>query len=91
MTTANEAKRNEDTVEPKVQLDFMVVPELLATLAFVPEPVRCKIVDAEAIFLIGILGESGRKLVAAGIEFYFTRPLADKLISKGIAVESSTR
>jgi hypothetical protein len=92
MTTANEAKRNEDTVvEPKVQLDFMVVPELLATLAFVPESVRCKIVDAEAIFLIGILGESGRKLVAAGIEFYFTRPLADKLISKGIAVESNRR
>ena len=71
-----------------VELQFMVVPELLATLAYVPDPVRCKIVDAEAIFLTGILGESGRKLVKAGIEFYFTRPLAEKLISKGIAVES---
>ena len=71
-----------------VELQFMVVPELLATLAYVPDPVRCKIIDAEAIFLIGILGESGRKLVKAGIEFYFTRPLAEKLISKGIAVES---
>ena len=70
-----------------VRLDFMVVPELLATLAYVPDPVRCKIVDAEAIFLTGILGESGRKLVTAGIEFYFTRPLAEKLIAKGIAVE----
>lgn len=76
------------TSEPKVRLDFMVVPQLLATLAYVPDPVRCKIVDAEAIFLTGILGESGRKLVAAGIEFYFTRTLADKLIAKGIAVES---
>ena len=72
-----------------VELQFMVVPELLAALAYVPDPVRCKIVDAEAIFLTGILGESGRKLVNAGIEFYFTRPLAQKLISKGIAVEST--
>jgi len=71
-----------------VELQFMVVPELLATLAYVPDPVRCKITDPEAIFLTGILGESGRKLVKAGIEFYFTRPLAEKLISKGIAVES---
>lgn len=71
-----------------VELQFMVVPELLATLAYVPDPVRCKIVDAEAIFMTGILGESGRKLVKAGIEFYFTRPLAEKLIAKGIAVES---
>lgn len=65
----------------------MVVPELLTSLAYVPEPVRCKIVDSEAIFLTEILGESGRRLVAAGLEFYFTRPLAEKLISKAIAVE----
>lgn len=71
-----------------VSLDFMVVPELLATLAYVPDPVRCKIIDVEAIFLTGILGESGRKLVQAGIEFYFTRLLAEKLITKGIAVET---
>ena len=71
-----------------VELQFMVVPELLATLAYVPDPVRCRITDPEAIFLTGILGESGRKLVQAGIEFYFTRTLAEKLISKGIAVES---
>lgn len=69
----------------KVQLDFMVVPELLATLAEVHNPVRVKIIDPEAIFLTGLLGESGKKLVKAGIEFYFTRPLADKLIEKKIA------
>lgn len=72
-----------------VELEFMVVPELLATLAYVPDPVRCKIVDADAIFLTGILGESGRKLVMAGIEFYFTRARAEKLIALGIAVESN--
>ena len=67
----------------------MVVPELLATLAYVPDPVRCRVVNPEAIFLTGILGESGRKLVMAGIEFYFTKKLADQLISAGIAVKSS--
>jgi hypothetical protein len=72
----------------RVKLQFMVVPELLASKAYVPDPIRCKIVDPQAIFLTGILGESGRKLVSAGIEFYFTRSLADRLISKGIAVES---
>jgi hypothetical protein len=66
----------------------MVVPELLATLAYVPDPVRCKVVDPDAIFLTGILGESGRRLVRAGIEFYFTRSLAEKLIRAGIAVEA---
>jgi len=65
----------------------MVVPEQLSKLAYVPDPIRLKIVDADAIFLAGILGESGRKLVTAGIEFYFTKELADKLISKGIAVK----
>jgi len=89
---SNEAERKAGFAEAHgsatVCLDFMVVPELLAALAYVPDPVRCKIVDAEAIFLTGILGESGRKLVKAGIEFYFTRPLAENLISKGIAVES---
>jgi hypothetical protein len=74
-------------VSDKVELDFMVVPEELAKLAYVPDPVRVKVVDPDAIFLTGILGESGRKLVAGGVEFYFTRKLAEKLIARGIAVE----
>ena len=78
-----------NTLGEMVRLDFMVVPELLKSLAFVPDAVRCKVIDPDAIFLTGILGESGRKLVAAGIEFYFTKTLAAKLISKGIAVESN--
>jgi hypothetical protein len=71
----------------KVKLQFMVVPELLSSLAEVVDPVRVKIIDPEAIFLMGILGESGRKLVEAGVEFYFERNLAEKLINKGIAVK----
>ena len=69
----------------KVKLDYMVVPEKLAELAYVDDPVKVKITDSDAIFLQGILGESGRKLVKAGIHFYFTRKLADKLVRKEIA------
>jgi hypothetical protein len=65
----------------------MVVPELLASKAYVPAPVRVKIIDPEAIFLTGLLGESGRRLVKAGVEFYFTKKLANKLIEKKIAIE----
>jgi len=69
----------------KVKLDFMVVPEFLMSHCCVVNPVKVKIVDPEAIFLTGLLGESGRKMVKAGIPFYFTRRLANKLIAKGIA------
>ena len=65
----------------------MVVPEELAKMAYVPDSVRIKIIDPEAIFLTGLLGESGKKLVTAGVEFYFTRKLASKLIDKKIAIE----
>lgn len=64
----------------------MVVPELLSTLAYVPNPVRVKIIDPDAIFLTGLLGESGKRLVKAGIEFYFEKDLANKLIEKQIAI-----
>lgn len=67
----------------------MVVPEQLEKLAYVPNKVKIKIVDAEAIFLLGILGKSGRKLVEHGVEFYFEGKLAKKLIAKGIAVKVS--
>jgi hypothetical protein len=69
----------------KVELDFMVVPEQLQEYAYVPKPIKCKIIDPEAIFLTGLLGDSGRKLVKRGIHFYFTEPLAFKLIEKKIA------
>ena len=77
---------NEKT-KKKVKLKFMVDPEMLQQYAYVQNPIRIKIVDAEAIFLLGILGESGRKLVKMGIPFYFEKILANKLIQKGIAVE----
>jgi len=65
----------------------MVVPAELTRCAYVPYKIRVKIIDPEAIFLTGLLGESGRKLVKAGVEFYFTSKLAKKLIEKKIAVK----
>lgn len=65
----------------------MVVPELLKELAYVPDAVRIKIIDPEAIFLTGLLGESGRRLVKAGVEFYFTKKIADKLIKNKVAIK----
>lgn len=69
----------------KVNLKFMVDPDFLKDRALVPDAVRVIIIDPEAIFLTGILGESGRKLVKAGAPFYFTKRLAEKLINKNIA------
>ena len=71
----------------KVKLDFMVHPKFLQDSAYVPDPVLLLIVDPEAIFLTGILGESGRRMIKAGAPFYFTRRIARKLIKNGIAEE----
>jgi len=70
----------------KVELNFMVVPEKLMELAYVPDRVRVRITEPDSIFITGILGESGRKLVKAGIEFWFTRTLAEDLINNRVAV-----
>ena len=70
----------------KIKLQFMVCPKELKELAYVPSAIKVKIIDPDAIFLTGILGESGRKLVKAGVSFYFEKKLAEKLISKKIAV-----
>lgn len=75
----------------RVRLQFAVDAVELVSKAYIKDPIRIKIIDPEAIFLTGILGESGRKLVKAGLHFYFERPLAEKLIKKGIAVEAPKR
>lgn len=78
-----------EVLDGRVRLQFMVDPQALADKAFVPDAVKVKIIDPEAIFLTGLLGESGRKLVSAGILFYFEGKLARNLIAKGIAEEVS--
>jgi len=71
----------------KVKLQFMVDPHFLKENSYVEDPVLVKVIEPEMIFLQGILGESGRKLVLAGANFIFERELAEKLINKGIAVK----
>lgn len=67
------------------ELKFKVCPDFLRDHTYVVDPVRIVITDSESIFITGILGESGRKMVQDGAPFIFTRPLAEKLISNGVA------
>lgn len=67
-----------------IRLKFMVDPDWLKEKTYIENPVRVVVTDPEAIFLSGILGESGRSMVLAGFPFYFEKELAEKLISKGI-------
>lgn len=69
------------------ELQFKVDPDFLRDKTVVRDPVRIKIVDAESIFITGILGESGRRMIADGATFIFTRSLAEKLIKHGVAVK----
>lgn len=69
----------------KIKLQFMVDPDFLKENAYIEDPVLLKIIEPEMIFLTGILGESGKKLVLAGANFYFERELAEKLVEKNIA------
>lgn len=70
----------------KVKLDFMVVPEHLKTKAYVPDKVRIRIINPEEIFVMGLLGKSGIKLVDK-VDWYFVGWLARKMIKNGIAIE----
>ena len=65
----------------------MVVPELLATQVEVPNAIRCKIIDVAKMADTKLFGDSGLRMVAAGFDFYFTQPLAQRLINAGIAVQ----
>jgi len=74
----------------RIKLDFMIYPEELKR-CYVKEPVLIKVIDPESIFLTGILGESGRKMVKRGCRFYFTKKLADRLIKMGVARKVAKR
>ena len=81
----SDANKVLDELENKVKLKFMVDPDYLKCNTFIDDPVRCVVTDPEAVFLMGILGDSGREMVKAGFPFYFERPLAEKLIKAGFA------
>lgn len=71
----------------RIRLQFFVDINDVFDKVYIKDPVRVRIIDPEAIFLLGILRESGREMVKKGIHFYFEKNLAKKLIKKGIAVE----
>ncbi len=71
----------------KTKLQFKVDPDYLRDRTYVPDPVKIIITDSDSIFITGILGESGRRMIKDGAPFIFTRGLAEKLIKHGVAKE----
>ena len=69
----------------KVKLQFMVYK--LEEIAYVPNPIKIKIIKPKNIFISGILGKSGIRLVERGICFLFEKKLAMELIKMGVAKE----
>jgi len=70
----------------KVKLQFMVYK--LEDVAYVPNPILVKIVKPDNIFITGILGKSGIKLMERGVRFLFEKELALELIRMGVAEKS---
>jgi len=60
----------------------------LEDVAYVPNPILVKIVKPDNIFITGILGKSGIKLMERGVRFLFEKELALELIRMGVAEKS---
>lgn len=74
-------------MEDKIRFSYMAVPEELTKRAYVENPVKILILNADAPNFNGILGISGRRLARAGVPFYFERVMAENLIKEGVAEE----
>ncbi len=70
----------------KVKLKFRVDPEYLMNNTEVIDPVRIKFIDPEKVFVMGMLGESGRTMMLDGAVFEFERGQAEWMIEQKIAV-----
>lgn len=71
----------------RVKLDFMICPDELIKKCYVSAPVRIRILNQRPEFLRMIgLGASGKKMVAAKLEFYYSKHIAEALIKMGWAV-----
>lgn len=69
----------------KTVLQFKVCPDFLRDNTVVPDPVRIIITNPDSIFITGILGESGRRMIRDGAPFIFTKKLAKELIAHKVA------
>jgi len=81
----DDKEREDREKASKLKLRYMVVPQELRDNAYVEDPVKIKILNSDELVEMGVLGESGKKLVDAGIPFYFERTDAVELIEKGLA------
>jgi hypothetical protein len=73
----------------KIELDFMVDPQQLATKATVVDPVMIIFINMDNpndnSLSSKLLGESGKRMAAAGFHFAVTKKIASELISNGEA------
>ena len=65
---------------------FMADPWQLAALGRVTDPVRIRITKPDHPVVQELLGDSGRRLAKAGVEFIFARALAYTLMDERAAV-----
>lgn len=71
---------------PKVKLNFRVDPDYLKNNTEVPNAVRIRFINPEKVFVLGLLGESGRTMMMDGAVFEFEKEQAEWMIEQKIAV-----
>ncbi len=69
----------------KLKLKFRVDPEYLKNNTEVVDAIRIKFINPEKVFVLGILGESGRAMVNDGAIFEFEKEQAEWMIEQKIA------
>jgi len=72
----------------KVKLKFRVDPDYLKNNTVVEDAVRIRFIDPDKVFVLGLLGESGRTMMLNGAIFEFERSQAKWMIEQKIAVEA---
>ena len=74
----------------KVKLKFRVDPDYLKNNTIVEDAVRIRFIDPEKVFVLGLLGESGRTMMLNGAVFEFERKQAKWMIKQKIAVRADS-
>jgi hypothetical protein len=72
----------------KIKLKFRVDPDYLKNNTEVVDAIRLKFIDPEKVFVLGLLGESGRTMMLNGAVFEFERGQAEWMIEQKIAVRA---
>ncbi len=72
----------------KLKLKFRVDPDYLKNNTEVIDAIRIKFIDPEKVFVLGMLGESGRTMMLDGAIFEFEREQAEWMIEQKIAIKA---